>query len=105
MREKSLLIAAMTLLPFTTAWGAWEVPHAGSNLGAVDGGDLKNAQEIIDKRCTACHTSERINAAIASGKNMAQIQQSMGIKGAQLTGNEHKVLGIFWKQTPLKEKK
>ena len=39
---------------------------------------------------------------MAAGKDMLQIQKQMEKKGVKLDSNEHEVLGIFWKQTPLK---
>jgi uncharacterized membrane protein len=108
MRKKAVLAIGFTLLSFSTAWAAWEVPApnvSGSNLGAVTGGDFKKAHEVINQKCVTCHTSERIDAALLSGKDMVKIQQEMEKKGAKLNSNEHEVLGIFWKQTPLKGKK
>jgi uncharacterized membrane protein len=105
MRQQAALAIAITLLSITTAWAVWEAPPAGvsgSNLGAVTGGDFKKAHAIIDKKCVACHTTERIDAALASGKDMLQIQKAMEKRGLKLDSNEHEVLGIFWKQTPLK---
>src|SRR6185369_16158981 len=102
MRLHSLLMITLTLLACTSARAAWEPAPAGSKLGAVTGGDFTQAQEIIEKKCTACHSSDRIKAAQLSGKNMLQIQQVMEKKGAKLTNKEYEVLGIFWKQTPLK---
>jgi uncharacterized membrane protein len=104
MRKAIMLTTAMTLLSITTVWAAWEVQQSGANLGAVTGGDIKKAHEVIEKKCITCHTSERIEAAWAAGKNMLQIQQAMEKKGAKLNSNEHEVLGIYWKQTPLKKK-
>jgi len=105
MRQKAALAIAMTLFSITTAWAVWEPPPAsfsGSKLGAVTGGDFKKAHEIINQKCVTCHTSERIDAALLAGKDLPQIQQQMEKKGVQLDSNEHEVLGIFWKQSPLK---
>ena len=105
MRQKAVLTIAITLFSITTAWAVWEAPAAGisgSNLGAVTGGDFKKAHEVINQRCVTCHTSERIDAAMAAGKDMTQIQKLMEKKGVKLDSKEHEVLGIFWKQSPLK---
>ena len=105
MRQKAVLTIAMTLLSITSAWAVWEAPSAltsGSNLGAVTGGDFKKAHEVINQKCVTCHTSERIEAAMASGRDMVQIQKAMEKKGVKLDSREHEVLGIFWKQSPLK---
>ena len=105
MRQKAALIVAMTLFSATAVWAIWEAPAAGvsgSNLGAVTGGDFKKAHEVIDKKCVACHSAERIEAARLSGKDMTKVQQAMEKKGVKLDSNEHEVLGIFWTQSPLK---
>jgi uncharacterized membrane protein len=105
MRQYAVLTIAMTLFSVTAAWAVWEAPPSsisGSNLGAVTGGDFKKAHEVIDKKCVTCHSAERIDAALASGKDMTKIQQSMEKKGVKLDSNEHEVLGIFWTQSPLK---
>jgi uncharacterized membrane protein len=108
MRQNIVLAIVLMLFPVATAWALWEVPPAGvsgSNLGAVTGGDFKKAHEILNTKCVTCHSSERIDAALAAGKDMQQIQQTMEKKGLKLDSKEHEVLGIFWKQTPLKKAK
>ncbi|GAM10119.1 hypothetical protein OR1_02407 [Geobacter sp. OR-1] len=79
-------------------------PKTGANLGNVRGGDFSKARTIIDKSCTSCHSSAKIDEAIAAGKNMPAIQREMEKRGARLNANEKEVLGIYWKQTPLKKK-
>jgi uncharacterized membrane protein len=107
MRQHAALAIVMTLCSITTAWALWEVPAPGApkaKLGAVsDGGTKKSAaQEVINKKCVTCHSSERIDAAMAAGKDMLKIQHVMEKKGALLDNKEHEVLGIFWKQSPRK---
>lgn len=58
----------------------------------------KQAAEIIELRCTKCHTDAQIKAAVAAGKDMGVIVQQMEQRGARLSGNEKEVLGIFWKK-------
>jgi uncharacterized membrane protein len=104
MRQKAMATIAITLFSISSAWAVWQVPQSslsGENLGAVTGGDFK-AREIIGKKCVACHSSERIDAAMMSGKDLLKLQQEMEKKGAKLDRNEHEVLGIFWKQSPMK---
>ena len=75
------------------------------NLGNVTGGDFKKPQTIIDRKCTACHSKDKIDIALASGKDMAAIQKEMEKRGARLSSNEREVLGIFWKQSkPISKK-
>jgi uncharacterized membrane protein len=108
MKYTAVLAISIFCSSLTAAWAVWEAPPAGvtgTNLGAVTGGDFKKAREVINKKCVSCHSAERIDAAFLSGKNMLQIQQTMEKKGAKLDSKEHEVLGIFWKQTPLKKAK
>lgn len=78
--------------------------EAGSNLGNVKGGDFHAARSIISKKCTVCHTDKVIDAALSANKDMAKIQQEMEKRGASLNSSEREVLGIYWKQNPLKQK-
>ena len=58
----------------------------------------KQATEIIELRCTNCHTDAQIKAAVAAGKDMGAIVEQMEERGAKLSGNEKEVLGIFWEK-------
>lgn len=78
--------------------------QSGANLGNVRGGDFSNARSIIDKNCTSCHESSKIEAALSTGKDMPAIQKEMEKRGARLNTNEREVLGIYWQQKPLKKK-
>lgn len=79
-------------------------PPAGHSLGSVTGGDFQlKAKTVIQKKCTACHSSKRIEQAIAEGKDMNRIQQRMEQKGARLSASDKTVLGVFWQHTPLKK--
>ena len=99
----ALLIAAASM---SSAWAVELAPQAGDNLGKVTGGDFKRkAHAVIQKRCLTCHTDQVIKDALAAGKNMQKIQAEMERKGVGLSANEREVLGIFWNQSPLKEKK
>jgi uncharacterized membrane protein len=90
----SLLCAAETASP------------AVSNMGSVQGGDIKAAHDIIEKKCTTCHSGKRIEAARSANRDMFRIQEEMEKKGAKLNTNERDVLGIYWKeQNPLKKGK
>ncbi|KAB0671077.1 cytochrome C [Oryzomonas sagensis] len=95
-----LIIAVVAAAPL---WAAQDGSATGKNLGNVVGGDFKKAHAVIEKRCTVCHSDKRIDAALSSGKDMATIQQEMEKRGAKLNANEREVLGIYWKQNPLKK--
>lgn len=74
-----------------------------NNLGDVKGGESKKAHAIIDKKCTKCHSSDKIDIALKEHKDMLAIQKKMEQKGVRLNSKERDVLGIFWKESaPLK---
>ena len=105
MRQSLILTLALALFCSTTLLAAQEAPTSGSNLGSVTGGDFGKAHFVIDNKCISCHTAQRIEEALAAGKSMQEIQQRMEQKGVKLSPNERSVLGIFWNETPLKQRK
>lgn len=58
-------------------------------------------QEIIESRCTICHTRERVDAAIRSQEDLDALLRRMIERGAIISERDHKVLGTFW-GSPLK---
>lgn len=101
---KGLYIAVAGIVLSSSALWAFEDTRAsGSNLGAVTGGSFKSAHQVIERRCTSCHTIKRIEDAIAAKKDMAAIEKRMMMKGAKLNQKEREVLGIYWKRDPLKK--
>jgi hypothetical protein len=58
-------------------------------------------QEIIEARCTICHTRERVDSAIRSQAELDALIQRMVERGAILSERDRKVLGTFW-GSPLK---
>lgn len=104
--EKSVVVmlAVAAFACCTEAYAIEQIPPpAGHSLGSVTGGDFRlKANTVIQKKCTACHSSKVIEQAIAQGKNMQKIQQRMERKGVKLSANDKTVLGVFWQQTPLK---
>lgn len=92
----SLFITVFGAISFSAVVYAAEI---NGDLGNVVGGNAKKAHGIIEKKCTACHTKDKIDAALSSGKDMKQIQKDMEKKGVKLNSNESEVLGIFWKQS------
>jgi uncharacterized membrane protein len=104
---KPRYLASLVAIPFfcSTLWAS-VAPQGVTNMGNVNGGDVKAAHSVIDKKCTKCHSGKIIDAAIAANKDMVKIQQEMEKKGAALNANEREVLGIYWKsQNPLKKGK
>jgi uncharacterized membrane protein len=103
MKYRLSISIILTLLTAGIALSEVSQPPSGSNLGNVKGGDFKKAHGIIDAKCTKCHSKEKIDTAITSGKDMLNIQKEMEKRGATLNSKERDVLGIYWKQaTPLK---
>ena len=80
--------------------------HHPAGTEAQNGGNSTAAHSIIESKCTRCHSSKRIDAALSSEKDMFRIQQEMEKKGVILNASERDVLGIYWKdQHPLKKGK
>jgi uncharacterized membrane protein len=102
---KTEIALALIMISATSLQATQEVPPSGSKLGSVTGGVFKEAHLVIDNKCVSCHTSQRIEQALAAGKNMQEIQHRMEQKGVKLTADEQTVLGIFWKDSPLRKKK
>lgn len=101
----ALITAILTYLAASLLQAAEQAPMV-RNMGNVRGGDVREAHRIIEKKCTACHSSQLIDAALASSKDMLRIQREMEKRGASLNANERNVLGIYWKQqNPLKQAK
>jgi hypothetical protein len=72
------------------------VPGGGHHL---EGGGT--FQEIIESRCTICHTRERVDAAIRSQADLDALLRRMTERGAIINERDYKVLGTFW-GSPLK---
>lgn len=73
--------------------------------GAVKGKEADSkAQEVIKKRCTRCHSEDRINTAYKAGRDMKAIEREMEKKGAKLNDDEKSTLDFYWKQTPVLKK-
>lgn len=102
---KTILALALILTSATLLQAAQEVPPSGTKLGSVTGGVFKEAHLVIDNKCVSCHSAQRIEQALATGKDMQSIQHRMEQKGVKLTADEQTVLGIFWKDSPLRKKK
>lgn len=104
---KSGYVAALVAIPlFCSSLWASVAPQGFTNMGNVMGGDVVPATGIIDRKCTKCHSSKRVEDAVFANKDMDKIQREMEKKGARLDVNERDVLGIYWKQqNPLKKGK
>lgn len=68
-------------------------------LGNVTGGKQSTANSIINKKCTTCHSREKIDMALSKGIDLKEIQSRMEKKGVKLNSNERDVLGVFWQHS------
>lgn len=67
------------------------------NLFAADV-SFTEFQQILDNKCSQCHTRLRIEDAIRQGADMDMIIAKMIRMGAKLNQHERQVLGVFWAQ-------
>jgi hypothetical protein len=72
------------------------------DLGAHRLRGMNEFQQVIDTKCTVCHTRERVDIAIKKRQVLEKIQQRMLERGAVLSESDKRVLGTFW-GSPLKE--
>ena len=94
-----ILLAGLLLVP-VLCWGtAGEV----ESLGAHRLRGMDEFQQVIDSKCTICHTRERVDIAIRKRENLEPIEKRMIERGAVLTDRDKSVLGTFWGD-PLKKK-
>lgn len=92
-----VLLVTLVLLA-NTAIAADGTPTFGAHHA-----DMTEFQQILDERCTVCHTRERVDAAIRDQQDMEKLQRQMEERGAILNERDKAVLGTFW-GTPLKER-
>jgi hypothetical protein len=71
-----------------------------AEVARMDGGGA-TFQEIIESRCTLCHTRERVDAAMRTQADLEALLRRMTERGAIVNERDHKVLGTFW-GSPLK---
>lgn len=63
------------------------------------------ALKVIEEKCLVCHNKKRIDEAVKERKDLDKVLRRMEKKGVVLTESERRVMGHFWPQKPLKEKK
>lgn len=95
---KRFALATLCLLLPATVFAAVAV----EDLGAHRLRGMDEFQQVIDTRCTVCHTRERVDLAIKKRQELEKIEQRMLERGAVLTERDRQVLGTFW-GSPLKE--
>ena len=61
-------------------------------------GSYVQFQQILDNKCSQCHTRLRIEEAIQQGADMDAIIAKMIRLGAKLDEQERQVMGVFWAQ-------
>lgn len=79
-------------------------PVAPSNDGAtVDSDPLGEYRAILERRCTGCHSLDRVEEAMMQGRSIDDLVDMMAKRGAIVTPAEKSVLGTFWGQ-PFRQK-
>lgn len=96
LRRFALVALCLLLTVPTFAMGAVE------DLGAHRMRGMDEFQQVIETRCTVCHTRERVDIAIKKRQQLEKIEQRMLERGAVLSERDKQVLGTFW-GSPLKE--
>jgi len=85
-----------SILEKMTARGARLTPSEREMLTAYWQDDqFAEVNRIIQLRCTSCHSRDRIDRALAEGRDLNAIQKKMIRFGANLSAREQKVLGVF----------
>ena len=54
-------------------------------------------QQVLDSKCSKCHTRLRIEEAIEQGADMNAIIAKMIHFGADISTQEQEVMGVFWR--------
>ncbi len=77
-----------------------EAAEAGRTVSSDPLGEYR---AVLESRCTRCHSLERVEDAMMSGRSINDLVEMMRQRGAIVTESEVKVLGTFWGE-PFKEK-
>ena len=76
--------------------GKKEAPAAGH---AVTREGYRRFQQVLQTRCTGCHTLERVEESIASRSRSQSVLEQMLRRGATLSEEERSILRSFWGET------
>ena len=75
-----------------------------SSAGTVEEGKtvssdpLGEYRAILERRCTGCHSLDRVEKAMQEGRSVDDLVDMMRKRGAVITEQEKSVLGTFWGQ-------
>ena len=97
--RRALYGLSLLLLP---AMALAAVPEV-KDLAAHRTGNMAEFQQVIDSKCTICHTRERVDVAIRKRADIEKLEQEMVDRGAVLSERDKSVLGTFW-GNPLKRR-
>ena len=61
---------------------------------------LAEYRAVLEARCTGCHSLDRIEQAISANRSFEPLAKMMLKRGAVLSEADHKVLGVFWGESP-----
>jgi len=96
----AILLAAAAPLGCAKEEPAPLAPASRNALTMTQGEDLSNkALEVLNARCTACHTAERFSAKAFTPEEWNAVVDRMVTKGAKLSGDELDVVR-HWRKSP-----
>jgi hypothetical protein len=93
-----VLLVTFLMLLANTAMAA-----EGAQTFGAHHADMTEFQQILDERCTVCHSRDRVDIAIRERQDLEKLQRQMEERGAVLNERDKSVLGTFW-GSPLKER-
>ncbi len=79
------------------------VPEQPQRSSAAADDPLNEYRAILEKRCSGCHSMDRVEAAMEQLRSLEELLEMMRQRGAIVTESEQKVLGVFWYDRPKKE--
>jgi len=61
---------------------------------------LAEYRAVLQARCTGCHSLDRIEQAMNESRSFETLAKMMLDRGAVLSEADHKVIGVFWGESP-----
>jgi len=101
MLKKGAILSSRDKKVLGTFWGD-PIKRPARDLIEEQSKAYREYRQIIEKRCTLCHTRDRIDDAIRRQLPLETVEEVLLRRGVVLTERERSVLGTFW-GTPLKK--
>lgn len=98
--KSGIWLLALLLAASPAAARMGEVQNLGAHRTTAG---MEEFQQVVDSKCTICHTRERVDLARSRGSDLKRIERQMIERGAILSEHDKSVLGTFW-GSPLKKK-